>query len=606
MTSLRQPLYLAGFFLLIFGAKLWLIDVAGSDLPTWDQWDGEGDTVLRPWIEGRLEIHNLVVPHNEHRLITTKLYLLGLFALNGQWDAFVETTANAALHTLCAIALLLLARRWLQGGWLVALGVLLVLLLALPFADDNTLVGFQAQFYFLLLFSLGHIAWTLASDQFGWRWGMGQLCGGLAVATMASGFFSSAAVLAVLGCELARRRHWTAQQTSGAIVAVLFMGLGVVLRHADPNLDELKAQTVGQFFHGFLEMLAWPGTRLFPGTIVLFVPALMFAFHRVRDRHLFGPEPVLAGLLCWVLLQFAATAYARGISVLTSRYLDFVAINVVLGFVFLAREFSGRTRLYLAVVWLAIVVVGLGYETRLRWIGSTEPNISRQRHREANVRAYVHTGDPGHLLNKPFGDIPFPDGQALARLLRPPIQGILPPSVRRPVPLTPIVPDSLAAMPPGLTAPEFATTISTWTSSTAAGTTWRSATQPATSLPVLRFRVAGDLGTPGRNLRLVVKSAAGEVPVVPEVAPGLRWKTVNVFRPAGAWWIDVADHDDQGWLAFTAPVEVGRWTWFSEKLLKHHLSIIVVGALALLAGRLAFLTEPRLQQPGVSGPARGD
>jgi hypothetical protein len=606
MKPLRRSLLLAGFFLLIFGAKLWLIDVAGSDLPTWDQWDGEGDTVLRPWIEGRLGIHNLVVPHNEHRLITTKLYLLGLFALNGQWDAFVETTANAIVHAFCAVALLLLARNWLQGGWLVAFGAVLILFFTLPFADDNTLVGFQVQFYFLLLFSLGHIGLTLASDGFSWPWGIGQLCGGLALATMASGFFSSAAVLAVLGYRLARRCRWTLQQTSSAIVAILFIGLGVALRHADPNLDELKARSVGQFIHGYLQLLAWPGTRLFPWTIVLFVPALMFAFHRVRNRHLSASEAVLAGLFCWVMLQFAATAYARGISVLTSRYLDFVAINVVLGFVFLAREFSGRTRQTLAILWLAIVVVGLGCETRQRWIESIERNIPRQRRREANVRAYVQTGDLAHLLNKPFGDIPFPDGQTLARLLRPPIQDILPPSVRRPVPLTPIVPDSLAALPPGLTAPEFATTISTWTLPTAAGTTWRSATQPATSLPVLRFRVAGDLGTPGRNLRLVVKSAAGEVPVVPEVSPGLRWKTVNVFRPPGEWWIDVADHDDQGWLAFTAPVEVGRWTWFSEKLLKHHLSIMVVGALALLTGGLAFLTEPRLQQSDGSDFARGD
>lgn len=597
MKSLRKSLLLAGFFLLIFGAKLRLIEIAGSDLPTWDQWDAEGESTFRPWMEGTLGIHHLVVPYNEHRLITTKLYVLGLFALNRQWDAFFETTANAAVHTLCGVVLLLLAWSWLDGAWRTVFGGLLLLLFTLPFSDDNTLVGFQVQFYFLQLFSIGHIVLTLESERCTGRWIVGQLCGGLALASMASGFFSSAAVLAVLGYRLAHHRRWTVQQTLSAVLALLLFSAGLATANPMPGHAGLKAQNVGQFVGGFLQMLSWPGSAWFPWSIVLFAPALVFAGRRLRSRSLSSSDAVLAGLLCWELLQFVATAYARGVLPLTSRYLDFVAVNVMLGFVFLAREFSGRTRQVVAVLWLAGAVASLGYATRQRWTEETEPNISRQRRREAYVQAYVHTGNPAHLLNKPPGDIPYPDGRALINLLRPPIPEILPPSVRNPVPVTAGTPAAPSALPSDLAPPAFATVVSTWTAPPTAGdVTWRSATQPATSLPVLRFQVAGDLGAPDRNLRLVVKSAAGEVPVVPDTSPGLRWKTVNIFRPQGAWWIELEDHDNHGWFAFTAPVEVGRWTWLSEKLLKHHLSIIVLGALSLLAGGCVHLLASRGQR----------
>jgi hypothetical protein len=176
-------LVLAGFALLIFGGKLWLISAAGSDLPTWDQWDAESETLFRPWLEGHLSVRDLFHPHNEHRLVTTKLYALGLLMANGQWDAFVETTANAAVHTVFAVLLLLLARRWLKGIWLAGFGALLVLLLTLPFSWENTLFGFQIQFYFLELFSLGYIWLAFESDRFGWRWGVGQACAVLAAFT---------------------------------------------------------------------------------------------------------------------------------------------------------------------------------------------------------------------------------------------------------------------------------------------------------------------------------------------------------------------------------------------------------------------------------------
>ena len=240
MSPLRRLLLLAGFGLLIFGAKLWFIRVAGSDLPSWDQWDAEGEVTLRPFVEGWLGQKEILHPHNEHRLITTKLYVLGLFAANGQWDGLLETTVNAALHTGCALLLLLAVSQGLPRPWPVWVGALLVLLFSLPYSWENTLFGFQVQFYFLLLFSLGHLWLTLESDRFSVRWALGQLCGLLAVASLASGFLSAIAILAVLGHRLVRERRWSAQQWTTASLAVAFSLLGWVMKNDVPGHAELR------------------------------------------------------------------------------------------------------------------------------------------------------------------------------------------------------------------------------------------------------------------------------------------------------------------------------------------------------------------------------
>src|SRR4051812_41152519 len=91
---------LLAVFLIIFGAKLVLISLYSSPLPFFDQWQGEGKTLLLPWVEGRLGWRDLFVPHNDHRIFWTRLLVLGLFQLNQQWDTQLEMVVAAALHAI--------------------------------------------------------------------------------------------------------------------------------------------------------------------------------------------------------------------------------------------------------------------------------------------------------------------------------------------------------------------------------------------------------------------------------------------------------------------------------------------------------------------------
>jgi hypothetical protein len=472
--------------------------------------------------------------------------------------------------------------------------VLLFLLFTLPFSSENTLVGFQVQFYFIMWFALLHIWLTLRSDCFSWQWVLGQLSGILAVISMASGFLSSVAVLVLIAQRWVHHRRATAQELATAVVALALVVAGWALKADVPLHDFLKSHSVAQFATSLLQLAAWPDIALYPWAAVLVAPTLWFILSRIGARPLSPNDAVLLGLLVWVILQMAATAYARGASVLASRYFDLLAVNLALGFIVIAREASARWRAALPVLWFVAVCSGLLQQSWVHWRDALAASITAQQHRTANVRAYLQTNDAGHLLNKAYGDLPYPSGEVLLeRLKSASIRRVMPPSVRRPVAVfADHSPEMTSALPDGLSPPPYTDVFSSDSIATRQkDAPWRSAIQPDSSSRLLRFRVAGDLSEKSQHLRLVVKSASGEAAVTPDAAAGLRWKTINVFRPPGEWWIEATDTNPGAWFAFTAPVELGRLRWFVDKLLKHHLFVQLAGG-GMLALGIWLLLRP--------------
>ena len=70
-----------------------------------------------------------------------------------------------------------------------------------------------------------------------------------------------------------------------------------------------------------------------------------------------------------------------------------------------------------------------------------------------------------------------------------------------------------------------------------------------------------------------------------------HWKTMNIERPPGAWWLHVIDRDGVGWCAVTEPVEVGRLSWLTGKILKTSVWFVLLG-LGLLAA-VGLWSAPR-------------
>ena len=76
--SKRLLYYTLPVFLVVLGSKLLFIQLFGSNLPFWDQWDAEGAGLFKPYLEGTLGPEHLFASHNEHRILFTRLLELAM------------------------------------------------------------------------------------------------------------------------------------------------------------------------------------------------------------------------------------------------------------------------------------------------------------------------------------------------------------------------------------------------------------------------------------------------------------------------------------------------------------------------------------------------
>lgn len=66
IQAIWPPLQWFALFLLVVGVRLWMISIYSSSLPIRDQWDYEGATVFKPWLDGTFRVSDLFRPHNGH------------------------------------------------------------------------------------------------------------------------------------------------------------------------------------------------------------------------------------------------------------------------------------------------------------------------------------------------------------------------------------------------------------------------------------------------------------------------------------------------------------------------------------------------------------
>jgi len=426
--------------------KMFVIGIAGNSIPFWDQWDAEAAGLYRPWIEGSWAWHTFVAPHNEHRLLPTRLVHLTLFeALGRRWNPVAQMTVNAVLHLAVIVALagfvasaLPRDRRWTV--WIFAAAIH-----AVPFGWDNTLQGFNTHFYVLLLwtFVLLGLCTTAAGSSVG-VYLAAIAAAGMLVLTMASGLLGVCAAVAVLISRHLLCHDRTAPVGLPVVLAGIAVG-GFLLTPEIANHRELRAHSIVEFVVGLGRVQAWPlptvgrnlGSALMP--VVMQAPALIalaVAFRkRDTDRQAFL---VFGGMAAWVLLQAAAMAYARYRSGLGSRYLDFVSGGTVLNFTAIVyllttvawRPDVGRSVrnavMGLAVVWCGAVAFGVAWAIP-QLCRDIQTKIVESNEQERRVRAYLTSGDPKVLFEAGLMEIPYPDAARLRSLLDDPtIRSFLP------------------------------------------------------------------------------------------------------------------------------------------------------------------------------------
>ncbi len=358
---------LLGF--VIFVAKLWVIRQYGSSVPQLDQWSGEAWKLYKPYLEGGLSLSNLFAAHNEHRILFSRLLFLLLLKANGLWEPLLQLVIHAALHSAVIVLFISLCCRALSGPQRVLLILVTTPLWLLPFGWENTLVGFQSQFYFVAFFGTLSLwsCWRFETLSLGWCACLRSpvLC---SLFTMASGLFSRPRVACgfVLAARLWMQPTQWLRQLIGLALLVALAVWGFELVPVDLREGQYRATSFWQLIGALLTVLSWPcgGSWAF---VILQAPFILLGFALFRQRITVRDASWLPlALGAWGWIQALATAYGRAnLTLLAPRYLDTFCLTLYASFACLliwAARFTPPSRqgrnLGIVILWTMMAALG--------------------------------------------------------------------------------------------------------------------------------------------------------------------------------------------------------------------------------------------------------
>lgn len=422
--------------------SLW-VSLYAADLPYWDQWM----QVMQEFVaakQGTWHIANYFEPHNEHRILFTRLIGMLLFELNGgAWSNLVEAYVNTLIYGAVLAFFYVTACRGAsrQARWIMFFAV--IALGALPFDWENILVGFQNQFYIMIGFAL--IMASVASYRAPSVSTL-LILFVLAIAslfTMASGLLATVAVCTALALRSWREDIPRIHALTLLAMMVLVAACGLWLIPAAPGNDVYKAIGISDHLHALATALGWPlqpfVNKRSLWSLISWLPTILWLIKFARSRRAASNEIFLVSLTMWVACQALAIAHARGheISGIAPRYMNITTIGLLANFA-LALQLIGFAQPNSAAKYarMGIVAICAAYVAVLLFRRTPDDVIAlRQRNDFARIEmyythAYLSTNNPAYLQH-PGQTIPFPDPHILQIFLDSPIvRSLLPPTLQ--------------------------------------------------------------------------------------------------------------------------------------------------------------------------------
>jgi len=240
---------------------------------------------------------------------------------------------NAGLHIAVLLFIILQMLKVIGQKYLLPVLAFSLFLFSIPYAYENTLAGFQAQFYFVLFFSIATLWLTITKPPFSRDWWIGLLSGGFAYFSLASGVFAIAAAAGVGIILFLLKLRRNSSQLFAILMFMIFFILGVWYTPLVPNHILLKAHSPEEFFSALFTILSWPLDQF--GTYALFInaPSIIFiAYMLWRRPPSEDTKWFLMGTVIWAGIQSASIAYGRHEGPLAPRYLDLYAILILINF----------------------------------------------------------------------------------------------------------------------------------------------------------------------------------------------------------------------------------------------------------------------------------
>ena len=411
-SSKHFAAWLAALFLIVLGAKLWVVQLYGSPLPLWDQWF-EADVFLKPWVEGHLTGAVLFAPNNEHRIFFTHLLDMGVISLNGRWEPLLQMTVNAFIHAafVCALAFCLWDFLGRKNGWLIC--ALLAPFFALPYGAENTIWAINSSQYFMSLFALATLVGLGFNPPGSRRWWFGLAAAVMGLFTMASGLLAPMAVGGLLVLRAIKSRRIEKQNLITLAICLVVVGLGAAAKVTMPEDAPLKAHTLMEFISAFARNLAWPFVSTQAMALLIPLPlAGLLAWYFRPNFQLSHTAEFLFALALWSALQSAAIAYGRanyGEGVPASRYMDVLNIFVIASLfatVLLRQLWTGETfskwaASLLPLVFAGVIFFGLVQVSQLVVQGLLVPTRMINLVAEERVETFMATDDERELFETP-------------------------------------------------------------------------------------------------------------------------------------------------------------------------------------------------------------
>ena len=581
--------------LIVFGARLWLISKFGSSMPIHDQWDGEARTLFKPFLDGTLRLADFFTAHNEHRIALSRLLALGLLNLNGQWDSLFEMTVNAAICAIIALFVSATLIRCFNGQHRIFILTGIAAWLGFPYANENTLWGFSSCFYFLLLFSWVAI-WGLGfHKQFtvGWWSGIAALI--LACLSMASGFFAAIVLLGLITIRIVTRgtslRNSWVTASLCAVVAILGFHFHITVQaHAI-----LKATSPFAWLVSFGKCLSWPFCTVPFACLIIYAPlgilTVIYLFSKNDLDRAFRQRIEFLGTIgAWCVIQAAAIAYARGgdgSAAVSSRYMDILAIGTVvnlfalavLSYDLLGHSVRRTVLIGTTIVVCLIVLLGSAQMSRIHVAPMTFRKSDLQ-DCEARVRAYITTGDSKYITDY-RSLLPYPVLEHLIQILNEPtIRSILPATASAPLPVEKSEDGDGAFIPNGYP-PTIHQSVpgKGWGSYAENGVTSRGkmlSSEINPRLPYLRFEIAGYFSN-SMSLNLKGENNGHAIRIATPARGDGSWRPTYVSVPDTRVRIEAKDDDASQWIGFQEPQALGRFSYYSLRIIKQGKRIFVCG-----------------------------
>ncbi len=591
-TSKTSLLWICAFALTLFGLKLWLIGTYATATPFWDEWD-EAVRLYQPVLEGHYDWSRLFAPHNEHRIFTTRLFDLALLQLCGSWNPLLQMILNAGFHLVVILVVVLLVIPIADTGRLALVLALAFVLFAVPHDWESALWGFESQFYFVLLFGAPALWFLVEAEPLSGAWlgGLG-LCV-LSYLSAASGMFVPAAAgiagVAVYALGI-RRGH--RQLIAAGICFYLFI-LDFTLTPVVPgHYQALRATSVAQFFHALVQIESWPLAPAVLAVLARNAPLAAFCAWMAVRRPAGRGYVFLLALGVFGFVQACSLAYGRASFPLSSRYMDFFAVDVLVQILCLAvlvREAGAWRPAWIqgsAAIWAATVLGAL----LLQAGGPLPGQLAHKRQtgiaQETNVRNFLFSGDVAYLRDKkPPEEIPYPHAPRLAAIASADtVKAILPFTLREP-----LEPMAVRGLRDGFVSKGYSP--STPQRHEAAYGNYGVPSHTVPHRVALDFDSPQDgmLGTPiaGHPLlggtQLALEQGGERRALRLERDPGDGWLLALAPVAKGPFRIvATTGGDPSSWVAIAAPVVLDRHETFTLRLLSLH-GVFITAGIALLA-----------------------